>query len=62
MKNFIAGDDGDQNYGDHPDSDHSGCDDRNDDDNNLDCNKTGEELHGRRRHQGDLDLRQAVRC
>ena len=22
----------------------------------------GEELHGRRRHQGDLDLGQAVRC
>ena len=30
MKNFIAGDDGDQNYGDH-----SGSDDRNDDDNTL---------------------------
>ena len=35
-KNFIAGDDGDQNYGDHPNSDHSGDDDRKDDDNNLD--------------------------
>ena len=38
MKNFIAGDDGDQNYGDHPNSDHIGGDDRNDDDNNPDCN------------------------
>ena len=83
MKNFLAGDDGDQNYGDDPDSDHSGDDDRKDDDNNLDrfpaslakanglgtpTNNTliatvaGEELHGRRRHQGDLDLGQAVRC